>query len=413
MFAEVITVGDELLIGQVVDTNSAWIGQILNKCGIEVVRIVSVGDAEGEIIEALDEAIKKVDILFITGGLGPTKDDITKNTLCKYFGTELVFNQQVFDNIKTVLGDKTPMNALNRSQAMVPKNCTIINNRVGTASISWFDVDGKVVISMPGVPDEMKTVMSCEIIPRLKVKYHTGYILHHTFVVQNYAESDLAEKLKSWESELPENIKLAYLPKPGIIRLRLTARGNDESTLKLCLDTQETKLRNILRSDILVESDVPPEVLVGNQLVQQAKSVATAESCTGGAIAARLTSIAGSSQYVKGGIVAYSVEVKEKLLGVSSDIINKYGVVSKETVIAMVKGAMHACCADCAVATTGVAGPGGETEQNPVGNIWIAAAVGKRIITKLQTMDRGRTMNIEKAVNNALLMLHQLLTDDK
>lgn len=413
MFAEVITVGDELLIGQVVDTNSAWIGQELNKCGIEVVRIVSVGDAEKEIIEVLDEAIKKVDIVFITGGLGPTKDDITKNTLCKYFNTELVFNQQVYNNIKAVLGDKTPMNALNRSQTMVPQNCTIINNRVGTASISWFDVDGKVVISMPGVPDEMKTVMSNEIIPRLQTKYHTGYILHHTFVVQNYAESDLAQILKSWESELPENIKLAYLPKPGIIRLRLTARGNDESALKSCLDIQEARLRNILRSDILVESDVPPEVLVGNQLARQGKSVATAESCTGGGVAARLTSIAGSSQYVKGGIVAYSVEVKEKILGVSPDVINKYGVVSKETVIAMVEGAMRACRADCAVATTGVAGPGGGTEQNPTGNIWIAAAVGKRIVTKLQTMDRGRTMNIEKAVNNALLMLHELLKNDK
>lgn len=413
MFAEVITVGDELLIGQVVDTNSAWIGQELNKCGIEVVRIVSVGDAEKEIIEVLDEAIKKVDIVFITGGLGPTKDDITKNTLCKYFNTELVFNQQVYNNIKAVLGDKTPMNALNRSQAMVPQNCTIINNRVGTASISWFDVDGKVVISMPGVPDEMKTVMSNEIIPRLQTKYHTGYILHHTFVVQNYAESDLAQILKSWESELPENIKLAYLPKPGIIRLRLTARGNDESALKLCLDMQEAKLREILKSDILVEGDVPPEVLVGNLLAQQGKSVATAESCTGGGVAARLTSIAGSSQYVKGGIVAYSVEVKEKILGVSPDVINKYGVVSKETVIAMVEGAMRVCRADCAVATTGVAGPGGGTEQNPTGNVWIAAAVGKRIVTKLQTMDRGRTMNIEKAVNNALLMLHELLKNDK
>lgn len=413
MFAEVITVGDELLIGQVVDTNSAWIGQELNKSGIEVVRIVSVGDAEKEIVEALDEAMKKVDIVFLTGGLGPTKDDITKSALCKYFNTELVFNQQVYDNIKAVLGYKTPMNALNRSQAMVPQNCTIINNRVGTASISWFDVDEKVVISMPGVPEEMKTVMSEEIIPRLLAKYRTGYILHHTFVVQNYAESDLAEKLKFWENELPDNIKLAYLPKPGIIRLRLTARGNDESALKLCLDMQETKLRSILRSDILVESDVSPEVFVGNQLTQQGKYVATAESCTGGSIAARLTSIAGSSQYVKGGIVAYSVEVKENLLGVSPDTISRYGVVSKETVIAMVEGAMRVCHADCAVATTGVAGPGGGTEQNPVGNIWIAAAVGKRIVTKLQTMDRGRTMNIEKAVNKALLMLHELLKGEK
>ncbi len=413
MFAEIITVGDELLIGQVVDTNSAWIGRELNKCGIEVVRIVSVGDAEIEIIEALDEAIKKVDIVFITGGLGPTKDDITKSTLCKYFGTELVFSQQVFDNIKTVLGGKPSMNALNRSQAMVPKNCTIINNRVGTASISWFDVDGKVVISMPGVPEEMKAVMLDEIIPRLMAKYHTGSILHHTFVVQNYAESDLAEKLKFWENELPANIKLAYLPKPGIIRLRLTARGEDKTALEISLDSQERKLRSILGNDILVEGDIAPEIVVGNQLVEQCKSVATAESCTGGSIAARLTSITGSSRYVKGGIVAYSVDVKESLLGVPADIVNKYGVVSKETVTAMVEGVMHVLHADCAVATTGVAGPEGGTEQNPVGNIWIAAAVGNRVVAKLQKMDRGRSMNIERAVNNALLMLHELLKDEK
>jgi len=413
MFAEIITVGDELLIGQVVDTNSAWIGRELNKCGIEVVRIVSVGDAEIEIIEALDEAIKKVDIVFITGGLGPTKDDITKSTLCKYFDTELVFSLQVFDNIKTVLGGKPSMNALNRSQAMVPKNCTIINNRVGTASISWFDVDGKVVISMPGVPEEMKAVMLDEIIPRLMAKYHTGFILHHTFVVQNYAESDLAEKLKFWENELPANIKLAYLPKPGIIRLRLTARGEDKTALEISLDSQERILRSILGNDILVEGDIAPEIVVGNQLVEQCKSVATAESCTGGSIAARLTSIAGSSRYVKGGIVAYSVDVKESLLGVPADIVNKYGVVSKETVTAMVEGVMHVLHADCAVATTGVAGPEGGTEQNPVGNIWIAAAVGNRVVAKLQKMDRGRSMNIERAVNNALLMLHELLKDEK
>lgn len=413
MFAEIITVGDELLIGQVVDTNSAWIGRELNKCGIEVVRIVSVGDAEIEIIEALDEAIKKVDIVFITGGLGPTKDDITKSTLCKYFDTELVFSQQVFDNIKTVLGGKTSVNALNRSQAMVPKNCTIINNRVGTASISWFDVDGKVVISMPGVPEEMKAVMLDEIIPRLMAKYHTGSILHHTFVVQNYAESDLAEKLKFWENELPANIKLAYLPKPGIIRLRLTARGEDKTALEISLDSQERKLRSILGNDILVEGDIAPEIVVGNQLVEQCKSVATAESCTGGSIAARLTSIAGSSRYVKGGIVAYSVDVKESLLGVPADIVNKYGVVSKETVTAMVEGVMHVLHADCAVATTGVAGPEGGTEENPVGNIWIAAAIGNRVVAKLQKMDRGRSMNIERAVNNALLMLHELLKDEK
>jgi nicotinamide-nucleotide amidase len=413
MFAEIITIGDELLIGQVVDTNSAWMGQELNKCGIEVIRIVSVRDREEEISEALNDAMKRADIVLLTGGLGPTKDDITKTTLCKYFHTELVFNQHVYDNVKAVLRDKIPMNALNRSQAMVPKDCVIINNRVGTASISWFNVDEKVVISMPGVPQEMKTVMSEEILPRLVAKYHTDFILHRTYVVQNYAESVLAEKLEQWETSLPDFIKLAYLPKLGIIRLRLTARGKDKVVLDRSLDQEEAKLVSILGNDILAEGDVPLETIVGNQLVEQHKTVSTAESCTGGIIASRLTSIPGSSRYVKGGIVAYTIEVKEKVLGVPSAIIDQYGVVSEETVIAMVKGVMKTLQTDCAVATTGIAGPDGGTEKNPVGNIWIAAAVGNRILTKLQKTNRGRQMNIERASNNALLMLRQMLKEEK
>lgn len=413
MFAEIITIGDELLIGQVVDTNSAWMGQELNKCGIEVIRIVSVRDREEEISETLDDAMKRADIVLLTGGLGPTKDDITKTTLCKYFHTELVFNQQVYDNVKAILRDKIPMNALNRSQAMVPKDCVIVNNRVGTASISWFNIDEKVVISMPGVPQEMKTVMSEEILPRLVAKYHTDYILHRTYVVQNYAESVLAEKLEHWETSLPDFIKLAYLPKLSIIRLRLTARGKDKVVLDDRLDQEEAKLISILGNDILAEGDVPLETIVGNQLAEQHKTVATAESCTGGSIAARLTSIPGSSRYVKGGVVAYTIEVKEQVLGVPSEIINQYGVVSEETVIAMAKGVMKTLQTDCAVATTGVAGPDGGTEKNPVGNIWIAAAVGDRILTKLQKTNRGRQMNIERASNNALLMLRQLLKEEK
>jgi nicotinamide-nucleotide amidase len=413
MFAEIITIGDELLIGQVVDTNSAWMGQELNKCGIEVERIVSVRDREDEIVDALNDAMKRANIVLLTGGLGPTKDDITKLTLCKYFHTKLVFNQQVFDNVKAVLRDRIPMNALNRSQAMVPENCTVINNRVGTASISWFNVDGKVVISMPGVPQEMKTVMSEEILPRLVAKYHTDFIIHRTFVVQNYAESVLAEKLETWENALPEFIKLAYLPKLGIIRLRLTARGKDKKVMENVLDSEEVKLKVILGNTIITEGDIPLEVIVGDLLVKQSKTVATAESCTGGSIAARLTSIPGSSRYVKGGIVAYTVAVKENILGVPSDIIERYGVVSEETAIAMVKGAMTVMHADCAVATTGVAGPDGGTTDNPVGNIWIAVAVGEHIVTKLQKTNRGRQMNVERASNNALLMLRELLKAEK
>ena len=229
MFAEIITIGDELLIGQVTDTNSAWMGRELNKVGIEVIRVVSVRDRADEIIEAVDASMKRANIVLVTGGLGPTKDDITKQTLCKYFGTRLIFSEAVFENVKRVLAGKIPMNALNKSQAMVPEDCIVINNRVGSASVSWFEKDGKVLVSMPGVPQEMTTVMSEEVIPRLCAKFRTGAIIHRTFTVQNYPESVLAEKLESWEMALPACLKLAYLPKPGLIRLRLTGRGQNRA----------------------------------------------------------------------------------------------------------------------------------------------------------------------------------------
>lgn len=409
MFAEIITIGDELLIGQVVDTNSAWMGRELNKNGIEVIRTVTVRDRENEIREALDAALADVDIVLVTGGLGPTKDDITKQTLCRYFHTKMVFSQAVLDNIKRLIGDRVPINELNRSQAMVPQDCIVINNRVGTASISWFEREGSVVVSMPGVPEEMMTAMSEEVIPRLRKRFHTDVIVHQTYVVKDYAESVLAEKIADWEQALPASLKLAYLPKMGIIRLRLTGRGDDKAVIEKMIADEGAKLHRILGNSIVVDDDIPAEVVVGEQLLAKKLTVATAESCTGGGIAARMTSISGSSEYVKGGIVAYTIPVKEALLGVSAEIIHKHGVVSEETVIEMVKGAMRTLKADCAMATTGVAGPSGGTPEIPVGSIWIAAAVGDRIITKLQSGDKGRTLNVERAINNAILLLHDLL----
>lgn len=409
MFVEIITIGDELLIGQVVDTNSAWMGRELNKYGFEVLRIVSVRDREEEIVNALSDALKSVDIVLITGGLGPTKDDITKTTLCRYFHTELVFSQSVFDNVKRVLADKIPMNSLNKSQAMVPKDCTVINNQVGTASISWFDRDNHIVVSMPGVPQEMKAVMSSEIIPRLRKKYHTDVIVHRTYVVQNYAESVLAEKLASWENALPDCLKLAYLPKLGIIRLRITARGSDKETLERLIDDEEVKLLAILGDAVLSEGDIPIEETVGSLLREKKLTLSTAESCTGGNIASRITSISGSSDYFKGSVVAYSIPVKEELLKVPANVIDEFGVVSEQTAVEMVKGAIRTLHTDCAVATTGIAGPNGGTAEVPVGTIWIAAAVGDKIVTKQQMTNRGREMNIERAGNYALLMLRDLL----
>ena len=409
MFVEIITIGDELLIGQVVDTNSAWMGKELNNVGFEVIRVTSVRDRENEILEAVDAAMKRVDIVLMTGGLGPTKDDITKYTLCKYFGTELVFSDMVFENIKRILANRITMNPLNKAQAMVPKDCTVINNRVGTASVSWFEKNGKVLVSMPGVPQEMKTNMSEEIIPRLCSRYKMGAIVHKTYTVKNYPESVLAITLTDWENQLPECIKLAYLPKSGIIRLRLTGRGNNEEEIKQIVLKEGTKLYDILGDNVLDENDSPLEEIVGSMLKERNLTLSTAESCTGGNIAARITSVPGCSVYFKGSVVAYSNEVKKELLNVSEDTLNRFGAVSEEVVKEMLNGAMNSLKTDCAVAVSGIAGPDGGTAGKPVGTVWIAAAYGKTILTQKQEVDFGRELNVERATNNALLLLQKVL----
>lgn len=409
MFAEIITIGDELLIGQVVDTNSAWIGHELNNVGVEVLRVTSVRDRQNEIVDALESAMKRVDLVIVTGGLGPTKDDITKKVLCDYFDTKLIFNDAVYANIKRILGNRISMNDLNKSQAMVPEKCTVINNRVGTAPICWFEANNKILVSLPGVPQEMTTVMSEEILPRLKNMASLGNIIHRTFLVKNLPESILAEKIASWEGQLPDSIKLAYLPKLGIVLLRLTARGTDENVLSDLLNEESLKLKSILGKDLLIDSDSPLEIILGDKLKNLGLSIATAESCTGGSIAARITSIPGCSEYYKGGIVAYSNQVKIDLLEVSPAILSAKGAVSEETVIAMAKGAMKQLNVDCAIATSGIAGPDGGTVDKPVGTIWIAACYKEKQLTLKQEINRGRAMNVERAANNALLLMLELL----
>lgn len=409
MFAEIITIGDELLIGQVVDTNSHWIGRQLNKQGIEVIQITSIRDREKEILDALDEAMRRADVILITGGLGPTKDDITKQTLCRYFNTELIFSPEVYENVKRVLSHRIPLNQLNKNQALVPKDCTVINNRVGSASISWFEKDNKVVVSMPGVPEEMKIVMREEILPRLKEKFHTDLILHQTFLVKNRPEAILAEELSEFEDLLPEELSLAYLPKLGLIRLRITARGKELSHLQQLLGESKKRLESLLKDDILIEEDRSVEYVVGTLLKKKGLTLSTAESCTGGKVATLITAIPGSSAFYKGSVVAYSNEVKINVLNVSPELLESYGAVSEETAVAMVKGVMQALNTDCAIATTGVAGPTGGTAEKPVGRVWMAAAYGNRIITKMQDGDRGREMNITRASNGSLLLLYELI----
>jgi len=409
MFVEVITIGDELLIGQVIDTNSAWIGKQLNNVGFEVIRVTSVRDREDEILEAVDAAIKRADVVLMTGGLGPTKDDITKYTLCKYFGTELVFSELVFENIKRILANRITINPLNRDQALVPKDCTVINNLVGTASVSWFEKDGKVLVSMPGVPQEMKFNMTEEIIPRLCIRFKVGAIVHKTYMVKNYPESALAIALTDWEDQLPECIKLAYLPKSGIVRLRLTGRGDNEDKIRNIVLKEGAKLYDILGENVLDENDSPLEEIVGKMLKERNLTVSTAESCTGGNIAARITSVPGCSAYFKGSIIAYSNDVKNELLKVSKDTLNQFGAVSEEVVKEMVNGAMNSLKTDCAVAVSGIAGPDGGTTDKPVGTVWIAAAYEKTVLTSKQVVDFGRELNVERATNNALLLLQKVL----
>lgn len=409
MFVEVITIGDELLIGQVIDTNSAWIGKQLNNVGFEVIRVTSVRDREDEIMEAVDAAIKRADVVLMTGGLGPTKDDITKYTLCKYFGTELVFSELVFENIKRILANRITINPLNRDQALVPKDCTVINNLVGTASVSWFEKDGKVLVSMPGVPQEMKFNMTEEIIPRLCTRFKVGAIVHKTYMVKNYPESALAIALTDWEDQLPECIKLAYLPKSGIVRLRLTGRGDNEDKIRNIVLKEGAKLYDILGENVLDENDSPLEEIVGKMLKERNLTVSTAESCTGGNIAARITSVPGCSAYFKGSIIAYSNDVKNELLKVSKDTLNQFGAVSEEVVKEMVNGAMNSLKTDCAVAVSGIAGPDGGTTDKPVGTVWIAAAYEKTVLTSKQVVDFGRELNVERATNNALLLLQKVL----
>jgi nicotinamide-nucleotide amidase len=411
MFAEIITIGDELLIGQVVDTNSAWMGQRLNSVGVEVLRIVSVRDRATEIRDAVDAAMRRTPLVLMTGGLGPTRDDITKAVLCDYFGTPLVRNDAVYRQVEALLRGRAAMNKLNEGQAMVPQSAVILPNRVGTAPVMWFEAHGSVLISMPGVPQEMKIAMDEQVIPRIRARFATSAIVHRHFRVRNNPESMLAERLETWESGLPATIKLAYLPVPGYIRLRLTARGTDAAALSAALDTESAKLHTVVGDDITDETDAPVEIMLGQALRAAHLTLATAESCTGGSIAARITSVAGASDYFKGSVVAYSNDIKAALLHVALPTLATHGAVSEQTVVEMARGAQRALNVDCAVAVSGIAGPSGGTPDKPVGTVWMAAACGETLRTFCQTSDRGREMNVERAVNNALMLLYGLLLD--
>ncbi|MBT3207456.1 MAG: competence/damage-inducible protein A [Bacteroidetes bacterium] len=410
MDVEIITIGDELLIGQVVDTNSAWMAEHLNMNGLNVYQITSISDNRNHIFDAIDTALERAEIILLTGGLGPTKDDITKNTLCEYFDTHLIMNDDVLAKIKKFLSSrKSALNELNRQQALVPENCKIIQNENGTAPALWFEKNNKVIVSMPGVPFEMKQIMSDKIIPALKNRFKTKNIIHKTVLVAGLFEAQLAEILHDWEEQLPANLKLAYLPSPGRIRLRFSIVGENREDLLKIIDNEIIKLKAIIPDSVFGFEEDTLEKVVGDLLKKKKLSLSTAESCTGGNIAHLLTSVAGSSEYFVGSVVAYSNNIKENILKVSRKKIEKYGAVSQEVVEEMAVGIRKLFDTDYAIATSGVAGPGGGTEEKPVGTVWIAISEGNRTISKKYLFGKNRERNISKTSSTALNLLRNML----
>ena len=414
MNVEIITIGDELLIGQVVDTNSAWLGQQLESEGFHVIWKTAVGDVESDMLTAIDAAMHRADVVLITGGIGPTKDDITKKTLCKYFDSGMHFSEEVLATINELFSrNGRVLNELTRNQAMVPDRCTVIQNHAGTAPCTWFERDGRVLVSMPGVPYEMKWLVSNEILPRLKKQFRQDvYILHHTTWVTDYSESLLAIHLTDFENELPDGAKLAYLPQPGLIRLRLTVHAKSEAAATDIMNEQQAKLRKLINGHILTEEDKMPEVVVGELLKEKGCTMGTAESCTGGRIASLITSVAGSSAYYAGSVVAYSNDVKANVLGVNAADIERYGAVSKEVVEQMAQGAIRQLDCDYAIATSGIAGPDGGTPDKPVGTVWIAVASRNKVLSECNRFGMIRESNIQRSSNHALLMLLGLIKED-
>ena len=410
MKATIINIGDELLIGQVVNTNASTMARLLTGVGIEVVRTEVIGDNRQDIWDAVDKALNTTDAVLLTGGLGPTKDDITKHLLCEYFGSELYENEEALNNVKRIFKARGyELTEVNRRQAWVPRCCQVLNNDLGTAPCMWFERGGKVLVSMAGVPFEMEWLMNNRVLPRLQQHFRTGTILNKNILVQGIGESFLSDLIEPWELALPSFIRLAYLPVAGMVKLRLTARGSDETLLQEAIDKAVSELYPIAGQYIVGEDCETLPELVAQKLTSAGCTLAVAESCTGGTIASRLTALAGASAYFKGGIVAYSNEVKECALGVSHDTLAAHGAVSEETVRQMVEGVRSRLDSDYALATTGIAGPTGGTPDKPVGTVWIAACSRNTTVTQLMHYGDRRQQTIDRTVNQAYAMLIRLL----
>ena len=410
--ASIITIGDELLIGQTIDTNSAFIGTELNKIGIWVKRRIAIGDVKEEILQILKEQSKENQVIIITGGLGPTADDITKPALCSYFGSNLVVNEEVLQNVKDIFNRlNRPLLERNLKQAEVPDNCMVLNNTRGTAPGMWFEKDGVIYISLPGVPHEMKGLIELSVIPKLKSSFDLPAIVHKTLITAGKGESEIAELITDFESNLPQYIKLAYLPSYGMVRLRLTGKSNNKETLDTELSALFDNLKQLVKEWMVADEDISIEQAVSKQLKKLGKTLATAESCTGGYISHVITSHSGSSQFFQGTVVSYSNDVKINVLGVQPSTLEKYGAVSEQTVVEMAKGALNVLKTDYVIATSGIMGPDGGSPDKPVGTVWIAVANKKSVKANKFSFRFDRKRNIALTSNAALNMLRKFILE--
>lgn len=410
IYASLITIGDELLIGQTIDTNSAWMAQQLNDAGIWVQRRVAVGDDRQAIIRALDEEGADSHIILITGGLGPTADDITKPVLCEYFGGKMVEDPGALQNVMNIVNTRgLPMLERNLQQAMVPDAATIIQNGRGTAPGMWFEKNGRIYVSMPGVPHEMKGMMEGYVIPQLRQRFATPALLHHTLITSGQGESSVAERIKDFEAALPAHIKLAYLPSYGLLKLRLTTFAPDRAAAEADMNKAFSELKTLLADIRVADKDEPMGVILGELLKAKGLTLGTAESCTGGKIASMVTAVAGSSAYFKGSVVSYANETKMNVLGVRAATLEQYGAVSEETVKEMAAGALEVLRTDCVIAVSGIMGPDGGSAVKPVGTVWIAVGGKNSIRTRRYHFRYDRERNTDMTCIAAMNELRKWL----
>ncbi len=414
VFASIITIGDELLIGQTIDTNSAYMAQELNRIGIWVHRRVAVGDVWEDIWKSLEDESRVSQIVLITGGLGPTADDITKPLLCQFFGGKLVVDDEALGNVKNIFENilKRPLLERNLKQAEVPDVCTVIQNKRGTAPGMWFEKEDRIFISMPGVPHEMKGMMTQSVLPRLKDRFALPPIIHRTLLTAGIGESFLAERINDFETTLPSNIKLAYLPNYGMVKLRLTARGRSEK-LMAELESEFDMLKEKVQDVMVVDEDLTMQQVVGRILKARGKTVGISESCTGGYVSHLITSVPGSSEYFHGSVVSYANTLKHDLLGVENQVIEQFGAVSRETASQMVKGALRVLKTDYALVTTGIMGPDGGSAEKPVGTVWVGIGNAAKTETHQFQFRFDRQRNIELTATNALNILRKFVLQDQ